>query len=627
MPNNNLFYGAAIVIFVTVATVVTITLGPYKTEVFNPPYLRIILNLLLIALPNLYVAIVSAHSFIHYGQISSALLSGALVISGLTAFAAGWISGFQINGNFTVYSLGMLISSILQAFGAVYISASVTANVRTNRKPIIAIILAASTASILALTLLVLFGPTPTLFTNSGATVQYQFLTGLSVIFFGLASIIFMLQYYRIKAKALYWYSLALALFSIGSFCAYSITSIGDLIHWTSRIAYYLGSFFFVTALLALRQHAQGADFADRWFETFVGNRSQFNSLFSQMLTGFAYMRIITDKNKKPIDCFFLQINEAFERIFNMKKEDVVGKQLTQLIPGIREDSTDWVSVFGKVGLTGEQTMFESYSRELQRWLNISAYSPEKGYIVTLFEDITSRKQAEKQLKESERLAAIGQTAGMVEHDIRSPLQTIINELYLAKIELEKLPKTEESQSLKESMDFIEKETGYIDKIVMDLQDVTRPLKPELIMVNLCEVIPETLANVDIPKNIQYSFSCDMAETKIRTDVNFLRRIMINLVTNAVQAMPSGGKLTVMVTNTTNQTRISVEDTGVGIPEGKKEKLFTPLFTTKAKGQGFGLLVIKRMAEALEGNVSLESIEGKGTIFTVSLPKKVNNVP
>jgi two-component system sensor histidine kinase HydH len=97
---------------------------------------------------------------------------------------------------------------------------------------------------------------------------------------------------------------------------------------------------------------------------------------------------------------------------------------------------------------------------------------------------------------------------------------------------------------------------------------------------------------------------------------------MINLIDNAVQAMPDGGKLTLTLTSDDNTTSISVQDNGLGIPEINKPKIYTPLFTTKAKGQGFGLAVCKKLIEAQGGTISFTSETGKGTSFTVTFPNK-----
>lgn len=109
---------------------------------------------------------------------------------------------------------------------------------------------------------------------------------------------------------------------------------------------------------------------------------------------------------------------------------------------------------------------------------------------------------------------------------------------------------------------------------------------------------------------------------EVFVDASYINRIMYNLVTNAVQAMPKGGELTIRAYKEADDTVIAVKDTGVGIPEAVKDKLFTPMFTTKSKRQGFGLAVIKRMTEALAGTVSFESQEGKGTTFTLRLPQR-----
>ena len=127
------------------------------------------------------------------------------------------------------------------------------------------------------------------------------------------------------------------------------------------------------------------------------------------------------------------------------------------------------------------------------------------------------------------------------------------------------------------------------------------------------------------PKNVKVNFEVDAGTGKVLADPDFINRITYNLVINAVQAMPNGGTLTVHLYQAENDVIVSVKDTGVGIPKEVQSKLFTPMFTTKAKGQGFGLAVVKRMTESLGGTVSFESEEGKGTTFIIRLPPKELN--
>ena len=134
------------------------------------------------------------------------------------------------------------------------------------------------------------------------------------------------------------------------------------------------------------------------------------------------------------------------------------------------------------------------------------------------------------------------------------------------------------------------------------------------------------MATAAFPQDIYACFEVEQKAKKIVGDQALLKRILSNLINNAAQAMPNGGKLTLYAYQEANDTVITVEDTGLGIPEEVKPKLFTPLFTTKSKGQGFGLAVVKRMTEALEGTVTFESESGKGTVFMVRLPTKGKNV-
>ncbi|MCW3998778.1 MAG: PAS domain-containing protein [Candidatus Bathyarchaeota archaeon] len=228
-------------------------------------------------------------------------------------------------------------------------------------------------------------------------------------------------------------------------------------------------------------------------------------------------------------------------------------------------------------------------------------------------------EQRTRQLVEYERLAAIGQMAGMVGHDIRNPLQALTGDVYLIKTEAEALPQNQSKQEIFESLASIEANITYINKIVADLQDYSRKLSPEYQQVNLESLILEVMQTVLIPENIKIAIHSENLPN-ISVDPTFLRRTLTNLINNAIQAMPSGGELGVTAHKKPRLVCITVADTGVGIPPEVQAKLFTPMYTTKAKGQGLGLAVVKRLVEAQGGTISFQSKVGVGTKFFVELP-------
>jgi signal transduction histidine kinase len=242
--------------------------------------------------------------------------------------------------------------------------------------------------------------------------------------------------------------------------------------------------------------------------------------------------------------------------------------------------------------------------------------------VTGIVRDITPRKNLEKQLKEKDRLAAIGQTAGMVGHDIRNPLQAIAGDLYLIDNDVATLEDNETKKSLQESVISIQDNLLYIAKIVEDLQDYAKVQKPTFEKVEIEKVIEAVMQLVNIPPNLTVVIDTQQMLPKITADFSMMKRILSNLVNNAVQAMPNGGQLKIKSYYEGAQIFFSVEDTGSGIPDEVKPKLFEPMFTTKAKGQGLGLPVVKRFVETLNGSVNFESTEGKGTKFIVQLPLK-----
>jgi PAS domain S-box-containing protein len=349
-------------------------------------------------------------------------------------------------------------------------------------------------------------------------------------------------------------------------------------------------------------------------------SEEKYRKLFDSIDEGFCIIEMVFDPNYKPLDYRFLEINASFERQTGM--HDAKGKLMRSFAPN---HENYWFEIYGKVALTAEPVRFSNEAKALNRFYDVYAFPVGEGKIRKvgiLFNDISQRKNLERQLQDSERLAAIGATAGMVGHDIRNPLQAITGDLYLVKTELDSIPESPEKNNASESLLEIEKNIDYINKIVADLQDYARPLKPHVEEADLKQIISGLIAKNGLPENVKVAVKVEADARKVVADPTFINRIMFNLVNNAVQAMPKGGKLTIHAfrDKTTSEAVISVKDTGVGIPEAVKDKLFTPMFTTKSKGQGFGLVVIKRMTEALGGTVAFESLEGKGTTFTVRLP-------
>jgi signal transduction histidine kinase len=161
-----------------------------------------------------------------------------------------------------------------------------------------------------------------------------------------------------------------------------------------------------------------------------------------------------------------------------------------------------------------------------------------------------------------------------------------------------------------------------MNKIVSDLQDYSVSIKPKPASVDLQQLISETISISRVPENVTVSTSIPQDVFTVNIDSAIVRRVLINLITNAVQAMPDGGKLNLKVyrKNKPPTLVVSLEDTGIGIPKTDRCKIFTPLFTTKAKGQGLGLSVCKRLVEACNGTISFESRVGKGSKFTIKLP-------
>jgi two-component system sensor histidine kinase HydH len=239
--------------------------------------------------------------------------------------------------------------------------------------------------------------------------------------------------------------------------------------------------------------------------------------------------------------------------------------------------------------------------------------------VVTVFEDITELREAEKKLKESERFATIGQTAATVGHDLRNPLQVIIGELSLARERLKKADCANDKEIVEDTLRSIREEALYMNKIVSDLQDYSRPINLGVVETSLHKLVDRVLETLVISDRIEVFNLVPVDLPSVRVDPALMQRVFTNLFRNAVDAMPKGGRLTVDASIGDRSSTVIVSDTGNGISVENLPHLFKPLFTTKAKGQGFGLAVCRRIVEAHNGTISVESEVGKGSTFKIEM--------
>lgn len=238
-----------------------------------------------------------------------------------------------------------------------------------------------------------------------------------------------------------------------------------------------------------------------------------------------------------------------------------------------------------------------------------------------LMEKITQLKEAQEELVRKEKLAILGQLSGVVGHELRNPLGVMSNAVYFLK-----MVHAEADETTKEYLGIIGSEIANSQRIISDLLDFARTKTPQTQTVALQELVRQTLGKCAIPENVTVTQDLPESLPNLRIDPNQISQVLVNLLTNAIQAMPTGGAIRVSARTAPcaegqeNCIAIAVTDTGEGISPENRRKLFQPLFTTKVKGIGLGLVACKNLVEANNGRIDVESRVGEGTTFTLTLP-------
>jgi len=214
-----------------------------------------------------------------------------------------------------------------------------------------------------------------------------------------------------------------------------------------------------------------------------------------------------------------------------------------------------------------------------------------------------------------ERLATLGKLAGNISHELRNPLATIDSSVFFLQSKLR-----DSDEKIRTHLDRIHSSVLRSTGIIQSLLDLTRMKEPKREKLDLKMVVSETVALSKIPSTVSVVQDFPENEVVTNADRDQLRMAFGNLITNAVQALEWVGKLTIALCQTDSQVEISFSDTGPGITPENMGKLFQPLFSTKARGIGFGLAITKMIVERHGGTIGVESEPGKGATFTIKLP-------
>jgi PAS domain S-box-containing protein len=229
--------------------------------------------------------------------------------------------------------------------------------------------------------------------------------------------------------------------------------------------------------------------------------------------------------------------------------------------------------------------------------------------------------ETQEQLIRSERLAAIGQLASGVGHELRNPLGAIKNAGFYIRRRVTNtdIPSTE--PRVMEFLDIIDEEVNSANKVITDLLGFSRVAKPTVAPANIAGIIEDAFRYTPVPENIKLTKDINNGLPMVMVDGEQIKQVFLNITLNALQAMgEKGGRLDIRASDKGKFVEVEFIDTGGGIPDEIKDKIFDPLFTTKAKGVGLGLSVCKTIMERHEGDIKVKSRVGKGTTFTISLP-------
>jgi PAS domain S-box-containing protein len=322
-------------------------------------------------------------------------------------------------------------------------------------------------------------------------------------------------------------------------------------------------------------------------------------------------------------DATILDANHVAELLLGYSRAELTGRPYPELHPSTERPRAAalWRSALDRGHASRDDLHIVNRRGDLIPVFSNAGYIEygQRRWVQLIAVDLSDRKRLESQLIQSEKMAAIGQLAAGIAHELRNPLAIVMNALYDIQHVLDG-----GCSEVAEDLRIAEEEIGRAQAIIKNLLEFSRETGAELDQLDVNELLTRTLQLMQ-----KYLQDNGVRVTTELGDIpscvanqNAMRQILLNLITNAVQAMPDGGELTLRTTRGQDSIRLEVRDTGVGIPAEHLQDIFNPFYTTKAPGQGtgLGLSVVHTILQRYHGEIRVASEVGVGTTFTIDLP-------
>jgi PAS domain S-box-containing protein len=317
-------------------------------------------------------------------------------------------------------------------------------------------------------------------------------------------------------------------------------------------------------------------------------------------------------------------VNDKFCEISKYSREELIGQDHSLLNSGLH--SKEFFKNLWKTIGSGQVWKGDIRNRAKDGsfyWVatTIVPFLDEKGkpyQYLAIRNDITEKKKSEEMLHRQDKLAAVGQLAAGVAHEIRNPLTSM-------KGYAEFLQMDEQDPQRQEFLEIILDEIDRVNNIVEEFMVLAKPKAVELEEKNIIPIVHNVVSMLKFEarkRNVKLEFNAEEEIVQIECDENRLKQVFMNFIKNGIEAMPDGGDLRVKAEIQEGNILISIQDTGVGIPPDTLKKIGEPFYTTKKNGNGLGLMVSFKIIESHNGKVYIESEQNKGTTFKIILPAK-----